>query len=241
MEEDRNPSKNSVSGTRKLSEEEILKLLDKIHERTGVDNALVFRYRFHALFPGQGIFEDDKFTMKEGYLKLRQHEQYYQYALSMVVFLIESYGSKGEIELLMEHVKSSSLYETDIRNGPLNLWRLLTNIATDLKENEKHVRCLVDMVGQDLSINTDHIAVGGKYSLAAVLKAFQNLEEKEKLKPMLNEHPKEYKRSLYFYQLLRDLNQKKLIKTYMEDFNPHQPITLSVLEVKSEWYYLILY
>lgn len=217
----------------KFSEDEILKLLDRIQERTGVDNALVFRYRFHSLFPEQRIFENDKFSIRDGYMKLRQHKEYYRYALSLVIFLVEGYGSKEEIDSLMEHVKSSTLFESDIRSASLNLWRMLTNIAIELNKGDGHVRSLVNMVGKDLDINTDHIAINGEHTLAAALRAFQKLEEKGKLKPMLEDQPEELKQYLYLYQLLKRMYKMKLIENNVKPFNPHQPITLALQDIKS--------
>lgn len=226
MEDDQEDQKHE------LSEEEIQQLLDKIRERTSPDSALVLRYRFHALFPEQKIFEEEKFSIKDGYKKLRQHRDFYRYALSMVIFLTENYGSKEELGLLAKHVRSSSVLEADIRKAQLNLWRMLTNIATELSVDEDNVRSLVNMVGVELSINTENIAVGGKFSLAAALKAFQLLEEKGKLQLMLEGHTKECKK--FLLQLLKELNKWKLIAKYIEPFNPHQPITLASLNVESE-------
>ena len=225
----------------KLSEEQIQDYLDRISERISPANALVFHYRFHALFPEQKILEDDKFTIKKGYLRLRQHEDYYRYALSMVIFLLEGYGSKTEIDSLQKHIRFSKVYESDIRNDSLNLWRMLTNIATDLSQSEEDVRGLVGRVGNELKVNTEHMAVRGEYSLATALRAFRKLEEKGRLAPMLKGHSEEKRRALYLYQLLEHLHKKKLIETYVKDFNPHRPVTLAVLKVESRYQNFYMY
>lgn len=217
----------------KLSEEDIHRLLDKIHEKTGRDNSLVFRYRFHALFPELKVCDNNKFIIKDGYMQLRKHKEYYRYALSLVIYLVEEHASKEEITKLVEHVKSALVYESDIRHQRLNLWRMLSNVATELNKSEGCVRRLVGYVGKELGINTDHISIGGEYSLAAALKAFQLLEERGKLEPMLKDFPVKQRKYLYLYQLLERLHQKKLLNE-VEPFNPHQPVILAVLDVESK-------
>lgn len=214
----------------KLSEGEIERLLDTIYERTGDDDALVFRYRFHALFPELGIYENSKFTIKDGYVKLRQHREYYRYALSLIIYMVEGHGSKEEVDSLMKHVSSSLVFETDVRNQRLNLWIMLSNIATELD-----ARNLVSSVGRELNINTDHMTVDGQYSLAAALKAFRLLEEKKRLEPMLADHPPNLRNVLFLEQLLKHLNKTKLINEYVTPFNPHRPVTLAVLNVESKY------
>ena len=74
------------SSAKFLSEEEILQILDRIRERMDRNSALVFRYRFHALFPDltKDICDNDNFSLKDGYMHLRRHKEYYRFALSLV-------------------------------------------------------------------------------------------------------------------------------------------------------------
>lgn len=62
-----------------LSEGEICELLDRIHQRTSKANLLIFYFRCQALFTEQ--LDKDKFTIKDGYMKLRQHGDFYRTAL----------------------------------------------------------------------------------------------------------------------------------------------------------------
>lgn len=167
-------------------------------------------------------------------MQLRKHKEYYHYALSLVIYLVEEHASKEEITKLVEHVKSALVYESDIRHQRLNLWRMLSNVATELNKSEGCVRRLVSYVGKELGINTDHINIGGEYSSAAALKAFQLLEERGKLEPMLKDHPVKQRKYLYLYQLLEHLHQMKLNLNEVEPFNPHQPVVLAVLDVESK-------
>ena len=212
-----------------LSEKEICKLLDRIHERTGKDNALVFNYRFKALLTPvewQGI--QAGFTIKDGYMRLREDRHYYDKALSLVIYMMEGHGSKDEIIKLMAHVESTRVFETDIVHQRLNLWTMLTNIATELSSDEDDVRGLMIAVGDDIKMNTDHIKVDDKYSLASTLNAFQHLEEKKRFELLL-EGQKEHCLSTI---LLEKLFRKKLHENYVQKFNPVQPLTLAVLDIQ---------
>ena len=234
----------STSKPPPLSEKEILQTLDKIHERMDKTSALVFRYRLHALLPEntKGIWKDDEFTIKDGYVLLRQHKEYYRFALSLIIFMIdEGFASKEELEKLKIHATCHKVYETDIINQHLNLWTILTDIATEFNKSESSVRSFVNYVSGELAINTDHIKINDRFSLASALNAFRLVEEKGKLKPMLVNHAPELRRGLYLYQLLRGCSFNKLISKYVDSFNPDQPLTVALLEGESKHTETMLY
>ena len=209
------------------SDEEICSLLDRIREKTGKDDALVFRYRFHGLFHEEGICDKSEFTIKDGYVKLRQHERYYRNALSLVLHMLEDINSKEEFKELTDHLDSTrangSSHESNIRNQCLNLWALLTDIATRLNKIDGGVRDLVDAVGYDLQVNTDHIKAiqGDEYSLDAALKAFRQLEMKEKLEPMESRE--------ILNSLLRQLKKVNLLNI-VKSFDPNTSVITIVLD-----------
>ena len=222
----------SGEGNGRLSEEEIYKLLDRIHQRTSKANLLVFYYRCQALFTEQ--LDKDKFTIKDGYMKLRQHDDFYRTALSLVLYMLEECGSKEETDTLQKHVESSRTFESDFILQRLNLWKMLTDIASKLSESEDDVRNLVTVVGSETDTNTDHIIVNGQYLLPSALEAFWLLEKVGKLKPMLKDHPRELRKGLCLFNiLLSRLSKVKLVNEYIE-YNPNQPLTLAVLKVESK-------
>ncbi len=231
------PSSNvTVSRPKPLSEEEIQQNLDKIRERVDKNSALVFRYRFHALFPDltKAICDNGSFTLKDGYMLLREHKDYYQFALSLIIYMIDDgYASEKELDRLIGHVTEFKMSETDIREQRLNLWRMLSNIAAELN-SEDSIRDVINNVGEDLNINTDHIMVDNRYSLASVLNAFRLLEEKGKLQSMLQEQSPEVRKDLYFYQLLVRCSFNKQISKYVDPFDPNRPLTVILLDVESK-------
>lgn len=219
----------------KLSEENIYDLLDKIHDRTNKASALIFYYRCQACLFQQEL-DRDNFTIKDGYKILRQHVDFYRNALPLVLYMIEDCGSKEEVDLLLKHVESTRSYESDITLQHLNLWRMLTDIATELSESEDDVRELVSIVGHMIRKNSEHIVVNEQYSLASALEAFRHLEKKGKLEPMLKVHPAELRKGLCLYDILNRLHKQKLLNDYVNVFSPNLPLTLAVLEVESKSY-----
>lgn len=215
----------SNNGPSKLSEDEICSLLDKIHERTGKDNALIFYHRCQALL--QETLDEDNFTIRDGYIQLRQHADYYCYALSLVIFMLEDKGSKEEVDTLQQYKESARSYNSDITCEHLNLWMMLTNLAAELSGEEEDVRALVSTVGYMTDTNTDHVIVQNQYSLATALKAFSHLEKKGKLDPTLESPSAE----LSLRDIICDhLHKKKLAQEYVDNFNPNQPISVDMLE-----------
>jgi hypothetical protein len=221
---------------RKLTEEEICELLDKIYQRTGKDSILTFYYRCQALFPQQQLPDIEKFTIVDGYKKLRQHVDFYRTALSLVLYMLEGYGSKDEINILTKHVDLTQSHESDVILHRLNLWKMLTDIASELSASEDDVRNLVVAVGSRTETNTDHIKVNEQYSLASALEAFKLLEKKGELEPMLKYHPPELRWGLSLFDiLLNHLHKKKLTREYINSYSPNQPLTLAVqLDIESK-------
>ena len=203
-----------------LSEDEICKLLDKIHERTGIDSALLFRYRFQqGLQALLGVEKPIITTIKDGYLMLRRSKDYYDKALSLVIVMVESYGSKKEIDVLNDHI---ALFHpsTDVIIRQLNLWIMLTSVAFELSKSKDAVRELVSKVGSMIKVNTEHILK--ETSLASALSAFKHLEKRGKLLEAM-------------CTILNDnLGYSRLYKSHVKEFNPNKPITLTVLNVPSK-------
>ena len=224
------PVSGSVDAAQELSkaaEEEIEKYLQIIHNKTTQRDSEIFCYRFGSLFPDAKIS-----SILEGYRLLRHSEDFYYFALSLVLFMVDGHTSKEEMESLFEIVKRNTVYETDIRKQRLNLRRLLSSIASELKEDA--IRELSNVTGRMLDLNTDRIIVDEKYSLATALSAFQKLEEKDKFKLMLEDRPSDHDLCPLSI-ILKRIQQPKLIKQYVERYNPHQPITIAVMKVQSEW------
>ncbi len=204
----------------------VIQLLDAIQEKTSNNSAETFRYLLGAIIPDATIAK-----ISDGYKLLRQSEEYYHSALSLTVYMVENKGSKKEIDSLKDIVDCNKIYEADIRHDRLNLRRLLSNIADELKEEA--VRELVNRAGVMLNVNTDHIEIKGE-SLASALNAFRLLEERGKLDPMLKDHEEALRNSLPLHLLLENMGQKRLNKKYVESFQPHQPMTLAIMKAESK-------
>lgn len=110
--------------------------------------------------------------------------------------MLEECGSKEEIDALQRHVESSRTFESDFILQRLNLWKMLTDIAARISENEDDVRSLVTRVAFETDTNTDHIVINGQYLLPSALEAFWILEnsKERKLQPMLRDHKPELRK-----------------------------------------------
>ena len=212
-----------------LTEESVLSLLSKIEgTRADENDAIVFDYQFRSLFQDLSSHADI-IKISKGYEILRQSEDYYRFALPLVIFMVKGHNSKDEIDALMEYVKNNTIYETDIRNHRLNLRQLLSNIAAALDEND--IRELVTVISRRLDIDMDFIKDDKDYSLATALKAFQLLEEKGEFKSMLENHQKDISKFMPLNMLLEEMGQSRMIKDYVEPYSP-QPITVAVMNVQ---------
>ncbi len=200
------------------SQDDVLDLLKQIQYAASDDKLAGVCFQLRALLPECTGSE----SLVELSSLLMHSPEYYQIAVSLIRYIVQDICKDGQCKALQEYVNSRKKYETDKRLPSLQLRELLWTTAGSMKEKDEIEPFIHHFANLSLKANPDRFNASSDY--CRMLKLFEKLLMDGKIKRDGSDLKE-------LQEVLLKRGRKDLVRNQLENFSPHRPYTLAVMNV----------
>ena len=201
------------------SEEEVKAYLKQIQDAASDRQLAVANFLFRGLLPDK----DNPTKLVEWYTWLRQSQDHYQTALSLVTIVVEeACPNKDKLDLIRDYMTASKKYETEKSIPEFVLRRMLCTVLNELRDGQIE-ELIEEMTTWHLKVHRDRFRQESGDSYVHALKMLESMQEKGLLKAGDRKLPK--------LQDFLDGRRNDLVKKVLDSYYPNQIQNLFVMDV----------